>query len=151
MVTTNPAVGPDLPLVLRLSHALKTSPCPPRPIPSGSCWWSAPTTRFSALQIGMSDKSILRDFHPDAEDLYNVTMDLATVCNDLRDRNRRMPRRVRNPQSHALCGLYVFLLQSCIRRPVCKLWVGSRGFWNLAYPVPSSHVDDTLTCQVCPG
>lgn len=47
------------------------------------------------LQIGMSDKSVLRDFHPDAEDLYNVTMDLSTVCNELKDRNKRMPRRVR--------------------------------------------------------
>ena len=46
------------------------------------------------LQIGMSDKSILRDFHPDAEDLYNVTMDLSTVCKELKDRNKRMPRRV---------------------------------------------------------
>lgn len=46
------------------------------------------------LQIGMSDKTILKDFHPDAEDLYNVTMDLSTVCMELRDRNKRMPRRV---------------------------------------------------------
>ncbi|DBA86388.1 TPA: hypothetical protein ACH3X2_005613 [Trebouxia sp. C0005] len=45
------------------------------------------------LKIGMSDKSVLRDFHPDAEDLYNVTMDLSTVCNELKDRNKRMPRR----------------------------------------------------------
>lgn len=43
----------------------------------------------------MSDKSVLRDFHPDAEDLYNVTMDLSTVCKELKDRNKRMPRRVR--------------------------------------------------------
>ena len=46
------------------------------------------------MQIGMSDKSILKDFHPDAEDLYNVTMDLSTVCKELKDRNKRMPRRV---------------------------------------------------------
>ena len=46
------------------------------------------------VQIGMSDKSILRDFHPDAEDLYNVTMDLSTVCKELKDRSKRMPRRV---------------------------------------------------------
>ena len=46
------------------------------------------------MQIGMSDKSVLRDFHPDAEDLYNVTMDLSTVCKELKDCNKRMPRRV---------------------------------------------------------
>lgn len=46
------------------------------------------------MQIGMSEKSVLRDFHPDAEDLYNVTMDLSTVCRELKDRNKRMPRRV---------------------------------------------------------
>ena len=47
-----------------------------------------------SVQIGMSEKSVLRDFHPDAEDLYNVTMDLSNVCRELKDRNKRMPRRV---------------------------------------------------------
>ena len=58
------------------------------------------------LQIGMSDKSILRDFHPDAEDLYNVTMDLSTVCKELKDRNKRMPRRVMTSLSHPFRMIY---------------------------------------------
>ena len=62
------------------------------------------------MQIGMSDKSVLRDFHPDAEDLYNVTMDLSTVCKELKDRNKRMPRRVRTMSLHASCNnIFVFL------------------------------------------
>ena len=62
------------------------------------------------MQIGMSDKSVLKDFHPDAEDLYNVTMDLSTVCKELKDRNKRMPRRV------GLCAVLCFLATSA----VCK-------------------------------
>ena len=57
----------------------------------------------------MSDKSVLRDFHPDAEDLYNVTMDLSTVCKELKDRNKRMPRRVRTMSLHASSNILVFL------------------------------------------
>ena len=38
---------------------------------------------------------MLRDFHQDAEGLYNVTMDLRTVCTELKDRNKRRPRKVR--------------------------------------------------------
>lgn len=72
------------------------------------------------LQIGISDKSILRDFHPDAEDLYNVTMDLSTVCKDLKDRDKRMPRRVMPPQP---CLPHATLLQNstaCNLPEVCK-------------------------------
>lgn len=65
------------------------------------------------LQIGMSDKSVLKDFHPDAEDLYNVTMDLATVCKELKDRNKRMPRRVgllyRMHTTTKTCPVYLHL------------------------------------------
>jgi hypothetical protein len=62
------------------------------------------------MQIGMSDKSVLRDFHPDAEDLYNVTMDLSTVCKELKDRNKRMPRRVCTLSLHAsFNSIFVFL------------------------------------------
>lgn len=42
----------------------------------------------------MSDERILKDFHPDAEALYNMTMDLERVTRELADPNKRMPRRV---------------------------------------------------------
>jgi hypothetical protein len=45
-------------------------------------------------QVGMSDERILKDFHPDAEALYNMTMDLERVTRELADPNKRMPRRV---------------------------------------------------------
>lgn len=64
---------------------------------SNCCFVCLPTCLAALcgmLQIGMSDKTILKDFHPDAEDLYNVTMDLSTVCTELKDRSKRMPRRV---------------------------------------------------------
>ena len=31
------------------------------------------------LKLGISEKRILRDLHPDAEDYFNVTMDLQKV------------------------------------------------------------------------
>lgn len=42
----------------------------------------------------MSEKSIFQEFHPDAEDLFNVTCDLKLVCEKLRDRHQRHKRQV---------------------------------------------------------
>ena len=68
------------------------------------------------MQIGMSDKSVLRDFHPDAEDLYNVTMDLSTVCKELKDRNKRMPRRVCTLPLHASSNIVFVFLRTYVTR-----------------------------------
>lgn len=46
------------------------------------------------LKLGTSEKSIFHEFHPDAEDLFNVTCDLKLVCEKLRDRSRRHKRQV---------------------------------------------------------
>ncbi|CAL2225842.1 unnamed protein product [Prunus armeniaca] len=45
------------------------------------------------LKLGTSEKSIFHEFHPDAEDLFNVTCDLKLVCEKLRDRNQRHKRQ----------------------------------------------------------
>ncbi|KAL1217453.1 DNA ligase 4 [Cardamine amara subsp. amara] len=45
------------------------------------------------LKLGMSEKSIFHEFHPDAEDLFNVTCDLKLVCEKLRDRHQRHKRQ----------------------------------------------------------
>ncbi|KAJ6673140.1 DNA LIGASE 4 [Salix viminalis] len=45
------------------------------------------------LKLGISEKSIFHEFHPDAEDLFNVTCDLKLVCEKLRDRNQRHKRQ----------------------------------------------------------
>ncbi|GAU42510.1 hypothetical protein TSUD_376390 [Trifolium subterraneum] len=45
------------------------------------------------LKLGFSEKSIFHEFHPDAEDLFNVTCDLKLVCEKLRDRNQRHKRQ----------------------------------------------------------
>lgn len=45
------------------------------------------------LKLGMSEKSVFHEFHPDAEDLFNVTCDLKLVCEKLRDRNQRHKRQ----------------------------------------------------------
>ncbi|XP_028079720.1 DNA ligase 4 isoform X4 [Camellia sinensis] len=45
------------------------------------------------LKLGVSEKSIFHEFHPDAEDLFNVTCDLKLVCEKLRDRNQRHKRQ----------------------------------------------------------
>ncbi|KAL0015445.1 hypothetical protein SO802_002514 [Lithocarpus litseifolius] len=45
------------------------------------------------LKLGISEKSIFHEFHPDAEDLFNVTCDLKLVCEKLRDRTQRHNRQ----------------------------------------------------------
>ncbi|KAL2481826.1 DNA ligase 4 [Abeliophyllum distichum] len=45
------------------------------------------------LKLGISEKSIFQEFHPDAEDLFNVTCDLKLVCEKLRDRSQRHKRQ----------------------------------------------------------
>ncbi|EXC31207.1 DNA ligase 4 [Morus notabilis] len=47
----------------------------------------------SNLKLGISEKSIFHEFHPDAEDLFNVTCDLKLVCEKLRDRSQRHKRQ----------------------------------------------------------
>ena len=49
---------------------------------------------FLDLKLGISEKSIFHEFHPDAEDLFNVTCDLKLVCEKLRDRSQRHKRQV---------------------------------------------------------
>ncbi|KAL6843747.1 hypothetical protein ACP4OV_026318 [Aristida adscensionis] len=45
------------------------------------------------LKLGISEKSIFNEFHPDAEDLFNVTCDLKLVCEKLNDRSQRHKRQ----------------------------------------------------------
>ncbi|XP_058068176.1 DNA ligase 4 [Magnolia sinica] len=45
------------------------------------------------LKLGVSEKSIFHEFHPDAEDLFNVTCDLKLVCEKLKDRAQRHKRQ----------------------------------------------------------
>ncbi|XP_030510278.1 DNA ligase 4 [Cannabis sativa] len=45
------------------------------------------------LKLGISEKSIFHEFHPDAEDLFNVTCDLKLVCEKLSDRSQRHKRQ----------------------------------------------------------
>ncbi|KAI4335354.1 hypothetical protein L6164_014007 [Bauhinia variegata] len=45
------------------------------------------------LKLGISEKSIFNEFHPDAEDMFNVTCDLKLVCEKLKDRNQRHKRQ----------------------------------------------------------
>lgn len=46
------------------------------------------------LKLGVSEKSIFEEFHPDAQDLFNVTCDLKFVCEKLNDRSQRHKRQV---------------------------------------------------------
>uniref|UniRef100_A0A2P2K6S8 DNA ligase n=1 Tax=Rhizophora mucronata TaxID=61149 RepID=A0A2P2K6S8_RHIMU len=45
------------------------------------------------LKLGVSEKTIFHEFHPDAEDLFNVTCDLKLVCEKLWDRSQRHKRQ----------------------------------------------------------
>ena len=51
------------------------------------------------LKLGYGETAILRHFHPDANDLYNVCCDLRRVCDNLRSRARRFKRRDLEPGS----------------------------------------------------
>ncbi|GAQ80116.1 ATP-dependent DNA ligase [Klebsormidium nitens] len=45
------------------------------------------------LKMGISEKTIFSEFHPDAEDIFNVTCDLRAVCEKLKDRTKRFARQ----------------------------------------------------------
>lgn len=45
------------------------------------------------LKLGMTEKTVFKEFHPDAEDLFNVTCDLRLVCEKLSDRKVRHKRQ----------------------------------------------------------
>uniref|UniRef100_A0A0E0DI11 DNA ligase n=1 Tax=Oryza meridionalis TaxID=40149 RepID=A0A0E0DI11_9ORYZ len=45
------------------------------------------------LKLGISEKSVFHEFHPDAEDLFNVTCDLRLVCEKLNDQSQRHKRQ----------------------------------------------------------
>ncbi|TVU15844.1 hypothetical protein EJB05_39385, partial [Eragrostis curvula] len=55
------------------------------------------------LKLGISEKSIFHEFHPDAEDLFNVTCDLKFVCEKLNDRSERHKRQFHGKQVVAEC------------------------------------------------
>jgi DNA ligase-4 len=42
------------------------------------------------LKIGMSEKTILSNFHPDALELFNVSSNLRTVCKELKNPTTRI-------------------------------------------------------------
>eukprot|EP00850_Spirogloea_muscicola_P019235 SM000186S04153 [mRNA] locus=s186:138690:147447:- [translate_table: standard] len=45
------------------------------------------------LKLGVSEKTVFSELHPDAEDLFNVTCDLKLVCQKLSDRSVRYKRQ----------------------------------------------------------
>ena len=47
-----------------------------------------------AVQLGVSEKTVLREFHKDAMDLHDVCQDLERVCKELQDPRIRAKRRV---------------------------------------------------------
>lgn len=57
---------------------------------------------FVDLKLGISEKSIFHEFHPDAEDLFNVTCDLKLVCERLKDRTQRHKRQVHEFHKHTI-------------------------------------------------
>lgn len=52
------------------------------------------------VQIGMSEILFLREYHPDAEGLFNNTMDLHKVVTTLKDTHVRLLKHVRPPIQH---------------------------------------------------
>ena len=46
------------------------------------------------VQIGLSETSVLKDYHKDALDRYNVTCDFPKVIRELVDPHKRFPFQV---------------------------------------------------------
>lgn len=59
------------------------------------------------LKLGISEKIIFHEFHPDAEDLFNVTCDLKLVCEKLKDRGQRHKRQVQLLCLYLLYQLFI--------------------------------------------
>jgi len=55
----------------------------------------------AAAQVHLSEKTVLREYHPDAEDMLNVSNDLEKILVALRDKTKRFPRQVALPR-HSL-------------------------------------------------
>ena len=47
------------------------------------------------MQLGISETTVLHAYHPNAEALFNHTMDLRKTIVELRDPNRRIPTQAR--------------------------------------------------------
>lgn len=69
------------------------------------------------LKLGISDRSIFHDYHPDVEDLFSVTCDLKLVCEKLRDRNQYHKHQVCS--GHEVVLFNIDFLASCLR---CIVW-----------------------------
>ena len=49
------------------------------------------------MQIGVSETTVMRDYHKDALDRYNVTCDFPTVIRELVDPHKRFPFQACSP------------------------------------------------------
>ena len=72
------------------------------------------------VQIGLSETTVLKDYHKDALDRYNVTCDFPTVIRELVDPHKRFPFQVDHlsrlclpyfspspqPWNQAACGVF---------------------------------------------
>lgn len=79
----------------------------------------------SDMKLGISERSIFHEFHPDAEDLFNVTCDLKLVCEKLRDRSQRHKRQV-----SFYYGLVPKYFYPCLASDMCSIYVLSM-LWSL--------------------
>ena len=57
------------------------------------------------LQVGLTEASVLREYHPDAQDLISVDNNLEKLLLDLRDPHKRFPRQVTCPS--CACHLWM--------------------------------------------
>lgn len=79
------------------------------------------------LKLGVSEKSIFHEFHPDAEDLFNVTCDLKLVCERLRSRGQRHKRQV-----HCI-SMPFNLFFACYFIETLILFIFASAFWGLLF------------------
>ena len=66
------------------------------------------------VQIGLSETSVLKDYHKDALDRHNVTCDFPKVIRELVDPHKRFPFQV----NHCICPLNASSHSLTLKQPM---------------------------------
>ena len=95
------------------------------------------------MQIGLSETTVMRDYHKDALDRYNVTCDFPTVIRELVDPHKRFPFQACSPLPNRPAQEAVSL-HGCTWSPQPLAWTISR--WACLVQGTGLQVD-CLACR----
>ncbi|KAG5006171.1 hypothetical protein JHK85_024713 [Glycine max] len=106
------------------------------------------------LKLGISEKSIFHEFHPDAEVLFKVTCDLKLVCEKLRDRNQRHKRQdievgkaVRPQLAKRVANATEAWKNVCFAKPFIQSLMPQPNHWNFIDHSEYAHAMSEIIIQ----